>query len=590
MCGIIGQIRFEGRIDQSRFNTMRDTMAHRGPDGYGSQFLHDGRLALGHRRLSILDLSADGHQPMTNEDGTIWLTFNGEIYNFKTLKEVLVREGHHFHSLTDSEVLIHGYEQWGIDGLLQRLKGMFAFAIWDAGKKELLLARDRFGIKPVMYYHDTKQFVFASEIKAITKDPSVAKDIRPGAIADYFIYSYVPHPNTVWKGIHKLRPAQYLRLNVETGEKTIVKYWEPKVGNTKMSESDASDRFRELLGTSVREHLVSDVPVGVFLSGGYDSSAVLMHMRETGAKVDSFSLGFAGSDRSEHLAAATIAKELASEHHVRLLEKDDELFPLIEKLVRHYDEPFAVSSQLTYHHVAELAAQSHKVVMGGDGGDEVLAGYTWYKRLAAERYKPRKWARAFLGRASIREQFLTSYNYDQTGAANHLQSRNILNDELTGEIAKRRFNYFDRHFSGHQNFIKSIQRLDIDTFMLDNCLQRADMSSMLHSLEVRVPFLDHELFEFIYSLHPSVYFDPSRNKKLLQADLMNKLSPSILGRPKQGFGFQHREALRGKRYEDFVNHGEMHKLGILSGPVDFQSISGVLAFHLVFLEQWFRIN
>lgn len=592
MCGIIGQINFNNRpIDPALFDDMRDTMVHRGPDGFGTELRLDGRLALGHRRLSILDLSEQGRQPMSDEEGKIWVTFNGELYNFRSLRQQLIEAGHRFRSTSDTEVLVHGYQEWGLRNLLHRLKGMFAFGLWDEARRKLYIVRDRFGIKPVVYHHGPDRFVFASELKACTRDPAVKKTIRQEALADYFIYSYVPHPQTIYEEFHKLRPAHYLEIDADSGRLEQFRYWTPERKKLrKVGYEEAKAESQRLLQQSVQEHLVSDVPVGLFLSGGFDSTSVLLNMRQTGMEVDAFSLGFAGSERSEHGPAAEIAEKLGARHHVRLLEYKDDVFPLMERLAGHYDEPFAVSSQLTYHHVAELAAKTHKVVLAGDGGDEVFAGYTWYNMLRRWRPGPRSLLRAIRGRGSFQHQQMELYARQQTGVYFYLKRRDIMSPDLIRRMDERKFSYFEGHYHPNGDRVKATQVLDLDTFMLDNCLQRADMSSMLHSLEVRVPFLDHELFEYVYSLPTELYFDPQRNKKMLYDKLADHLPGSILDRRKQGFGFQHRDTLTGPAYEDFLNNGELRKLGILAKPVDFNQINGEIAFHLLFLEQWFRLN
>lgn len=593
MCGIIGQLNFDGRpVDRELFDAMRDTLRHRGPDGAGTELLENGSLALGHRRLSILDLSERGRQPMTNEDGQIWITFNGEIYNFRPLRKQLTKAGHRFRSASDTEVLVHGYEEWGMDGLLERIKGMFAFGLWDGRRRKLYVARDRFGIKPLVYYRDGNRFTFASEIKACTRDRALKPKMRIDALADYFLYSYVPHRETIWEGVCKLPPAHYLEIDANTAESREVRYWRPSAHRINMGYAEALERTDELLARAVNDHLVSDVPVGLFLSGGYDSAAALMYMRRAGVEVDAFSLGFSGSEHSEHRPAATIAEKLGARHHVKLLEYEDELFPLMERLVRHYDEPFAVTSQLTYHHVSELAARTHKVVLAGDGGDEIFAGYTWYGDMVDWRPGPRSLLRAARGRGSLREQKIEAYARRQTGVFFNIRGRDFLSPDLLDRMESRAFQYFETNYdpalAGDE--VKAVQRMDLATFMLDNCLRRADLSSMLHSLEVRVPFLDHELFEFVYSLPTKLYFDRKRKKKLLHEQLQKELPASLLERRKQGFGFQHVNALQGPAYADFVNNGEMRKQGLLRGPVDFSRISGEEAFHLTFLEQWFRIN
>ncbi len=586
MCGIIGEVRRAGRVDPKRFDRLRDRLAHRGPDGAGTKLFEGGSLALGHRRLSILDLSEAGAQPMPNEDETVWITFNGEIYNFARLKQELQQKGHRFRSHSDTEVLVHGYEEWGLAGLLQRVKGMFAFGLYDAKKRQLHLARDRFGIKPLVFFCDERRCIFSSEIKSLVRDTDVPRRVTQEALADYFIYSYVPTPRSIYAGVEKLEPATYLTLELDGWRTTRTTYWSPERAERPVTAEEAAEEVEHLLAASVREHLVSDVPVGVFLSGGYDSSSVLLHGREAGAGLSAFSLGFADSERSEHHAAATIADRLGADHHVRLLEPDADFSATIERLAAHYDEPYGVTSMLTYHEVSELAAASHKVVLAGDGGDEVLAGYSWYARLLQLRFSARTYARALLGRTTLRHEFLREYDRSMTGPFKYLGHRPIFTPEFEGLMRERAFDDFDRHLVGSHRGLKNLQWLDLRTFMLDNCLYRGDMSSMLHSLEVRIPFLDHKLIEFIFSVGPQAYYNVDHPKMLLRRALERKIPSSVLDRPKQGFGFQHRNTLLQPRYEELVNNGELMKLGLLRGPVDFGKLNAEIAFHLVFLEGW----
>ena len=588
MCGILGQANTTATIDRGAFDRMRDTLRHRGPDGAGTQLLSGDRIALGHRRLSILDLSPSGAQPMTNENGDVWLTFNGEIYNYPALKRELLETGHRFASTSDSEVLIHGYEEWGIDGLLRRIKGMFAFGIYDERKQQLFVARDRFGIKPLVYYHDAHRFLFASEIKAIVAAPNVQPALTEQALEDYFLYSYVPTPRTIYRGVYKLEPAHYLQLDLTTHRLTTTRYWEVPLGNRRLSHGEAVEEINTLLAGAVREHLVSDVPVGVFLSGGYDSSSVLLHGRQAGADLASFSLGFAGSERSEHRAASEIASRLGAHHHERLMEFGESVGPTLRRLADHYDEPYGVSSQLTYYAVSELAARTHKVVLAGDGGDEVLAGYTWYQTIAGTRPKLRSYVSNILGRRSFREWALHLYARKMTGCAIYVKDTMGLAPDFVRRMRQRKWGYFNEHLPDPPRALKSIQHLDARTFLLDNCLYRGDMSSMMHSLEVRVPFLDHELYEFVMSLDPSVYFSPEHPKKLLRPALEKRLPAEILDRPKQGFGFQHRNNLLTPEYADLLDNGELRKLGLLTGRFDYGKVNPEIAFHLVYLELWLR--
>lgn len=590
MCGIIGQAQRDVPVDPVRFDAMRDTLRHRGPDGSGTRLLRDGQLAFGHRRLSILDLTSEGAQPMTDAEETVWLTYNGEIYNYRSLRNELRAAGYAFRSTSDSEVLVHGYSAWGMPGLLHRLKGMFAFAVYDVARERIYLARDRFGIKPLLYYHDERQFLFASELKAITADPAVKRTLSHSALADYFIYSYVPTPNCIWREVQKLPPAHYAEYDARTHQLSVHRYWQPEAALRRIPPAEAVEKTEAILNRVVGDHLVSDVPVGVFLSGGYDSTCVLKAMRAAGESPSAFTLGFRGSEKSEHAAAAEIARVFGADHVVDMVDFEANLFEEIQRLGEFYDEPYGVTSQITYHQVAEMAARTHKVVLAGDGGDEVLAGYTWYHRLAGERNRPRVLAKHLLGRKNRRVHLLEQYDRGMTGVRRYLRHYPVLADQLATDVQRRGYAYFDRHFPRRGNFVKRVQHLDIHTYLLDNCLQRADTSSMMHSLEVRVPFLDHELFEFFYGLHPSVYHDPRQPKRLLRETLTPHLGPDILDRPKQGFGYQHYSAVLTSRFESYVNGGELRKLGWLAGKVDFKAINPEVGFHLVFLERWLRNN
>ncbi|MEL7147418.1 MAG: asparagine synthase (glutamine-hydrolyzing), partial [Bacteroidota bacterium] len=272
MCGIIAQMNFLEPVNQAIFDVARDTMFHRGPDGAGSEFFEDGRIGLGHRRLSIIDLSEAGRQPLSNEDETIWLSFNGEIYNYPDLRNILEGKGHRFSTNTDSEVLVHGYEEWGTE-IVNHLKGMFAFVIWDSLKKEMFVARDHFGIKPVCFYQDKNTFVVASELKAIVALPDVPADIDFRSVADFFTLRYIPSPQSIWKGIKKLQPGHCMMVHAD-GHVKVWPYWQPHFQQNRINEKTATEQLDDLLQTAVREQLQSDVSVGLLLSGGMDSSVI----------------------------------------------------------------------------------------------------------------------------------------------------------------------------------------------------------------------------------------------------------------------------------------------------------------------------
>ena len=588
MCGIIGHIHRHQPIDLDTFNEMRDTLRHRGPDGAGTELLSEERVALGHRRLSIIDLSEHGKQPMHNEDGTVWLTFNGEIYNYAPLRETLRQAGHRFTSHTDSEVLIHGYEEWGIEGLLSRLKGMFAFALWDDRQQELVAARDRFGIKPFVYYLDDEQLVFASEVKAIVKNSSLRKELDPSALADFFIYSYVPHPKSIWQHVRKLPPAHYLRYRPREHALTLQRYWHLPVGRGRMADRAAVERADDLIRRAVNDHLVSDVPVGLFLSGGYDSSTLLMHMTQAERSVSTFSLGFADSPRSEHHQAAAIARSFHSDHHEQIIKKNTDARATLRQMAYYYDEPYATSAMLPYYYVSELAARNNKVALAGDGGDEAFAGYNWHYRIhdyyqhLGLKSRLKDWV------TGGKERIINQYYKSMTGVMYDVLHQPVINDELTNRIKQQRLWYYEQFYDARADPVKSFQILDTHTFMVESCLMRADLSSMAHSLEVRVPFLDHEIFEFTFGLDTSVYFKEGVKKHLIYENLKDKVSAEVLNMPKTGFSFQHMGALFDDDYYAMMREGALMKKGILNPTCDLRNVDARLNFHLLLLELWFQ--
>jgi len=588
MCGILGQINKTYPIDPTVFNRMRDKLIHRGPDGEGTQILEEGKVALGHRRLSIIDLSENGRQPMCNEDKSIWLTFNGEIYNFVHLKKTLEQQGHKFKSNTDSEVIIHGYEQWGIQGLLQKLKGMFAFGLWDAHKQRLVAARDRFGIKPFYYYEDEKSFIFASEIKAINDNPNVKRTLDKSSLADYFTYSYVPHPSSIWEDIKKLPPATYLTRDLNGCDRdSPVKYWSLSLANDIISSAEAVEQADHLIKHSVNEHLLSDVPVGIFLSGGYDSSTVLSHIgREK--EISSFSIGFADSKKSEHLVASRIASEFNTKHHEELFHKDQNNFELLKQLSYFYDEPFAISSMIPYYQVSKLASKHNKVVLVGDGGDEAFAGYKWHYSIN-DYFSSWSLNRVKNIFRSKNELLIELYAKAMTGISREVYNSSIISKDIALRVRERGyFNY--RNYLIDDELIKKLQYLDFNTFIPEPCLTRADRSSMANSLEVRVPFLDHEIFEFTFSLHPSVYFKPNIKKYLLYENLKKHIDSSILNLPKRGFSFQHLATLVNNDNMKLLNDGMLMQLGIIDNLQQLKKSNNKVKFHFLVLELWYRAH
>jgi len=514
---------------------MRDTLTHRGPDGFGSYFDPDVNIAFGHRRLSFLDLSETGAQPMCNETKNIWLTVNGEIYNYLELREQLVQKGHRFLSSTDSEVLVHAYEEWGMD-MLDRVDGMFAFGLWDKSQKKLFLARDRFGIKPLYYYSGPDgEIIFASEIKAIIEDKNVKREIDYKSMCNFFVYRYVPSPDTIFKNIHKVPPAHFLEFSSPSDYKSNC-YYNLETGSVKMNKKEVLARVDELLQDSVKTHIRSDVPIGSFLSGGYDSSTMVKYFSETEQGFNTFSVGFRNWDASEHRYAQIIADKFKTRHYNKILDTDS--LNILPELMYFYDEPIADISIIPTYFVSRFAAEHNKAVLSGEGADELFAGYTWHRdylwpvsKKQIRDSKKHGWA--------LPENHYNVESYSQAmsmGMFDNKQLELLLNKDLHKFIPDDAAWFYKQYFNEQIPVPKRFQMLDLKTFMGELVLTKIDRASMANSLEVRVPFLSKKVSEFMLSLDPSMYFDSKKQKILLYRILKkSKVPREILRRPKQGF-------------------------------------------------------
>ena len=585
MCGIVGYLKHNGPVDIDQFNVMRDALKHRGPDGANTKVLDRRQVVLGHRRLSIIDLSEKGAQPMGNEDGSIWLTYNGEIYNFQELRRNLLQAGHVFRSETDSEVLIHGYEEWGMESLLGKLKGMFAFALWDANKQILLAARDRMGIKPFYYYQDGDQFIFASEIKAILKSPATDSSLDITAMTDFLVYRFIPSPKTIFRNVRKLSPAHFLKYDFRTAKLQTNPYWElSSEAKVHGSYREVLEKTQALMSTSIREHLISDVPVGVFLSGGYDSSTLVHYMSEFGYPTKSFSIGFAGWERTEHEDARMVAEKYRTEHHEEVLPSD--LGQELSRYMYHYDEPIGGTSFLPTFAVSELASKDVKVVVGGDGGDEVFAGYNWYYRIMDRKQSLKSKINGFLrGSRSL----LAAYHQEMTWSGfSYREMRELFNDHPDLRFTPSDLWIYEKYDRPDWPDLKRLQHLDIKTFMPEVICTKVDRASMAFSLEVRVPFLDHELMEFVFSLDPSVYYQPGVKKRLLHDIMKPHFPPEILAKKKQGFGAPVRRRME---FSEALINGSLVRKELISADVvkryrEKNQWRKIWALYI--LENWYR--
>jgi len=551
MCGICGKLSKNGtKIGKDEIIGMRETLTHRGPDDAGIYV--DDHIGLGHRRLSIIDLGTS-KQPMCNEDGTIWIVYNGEVYNFQELRSFLIAKGHRFKSHGDTEVILHLYEELG-EACVEKLRGMFAFAIWDKKNKEIFLARDRLGIKPLYYYQDGKQFLFASEIKAIIQNSEVKKEVDLTSLHYFLSYLYVPAPQTMFSQIRKLLPGH--TMSVRNGKMHIRKYWNLEF-HTQQGKTEAYyiERLRELLTESVRMRLIADVPLGAFLSGGIDSSSVVALMTETSSEpVKTFSIGFSEAGYNEANDAEIVARHFRSNHTEVILDYG-KVIELIPDLLGHFDEPFADSSAFPTYLVSRLAAEKVKVALSGDGGDELFGGYFWwqkrprYQLLLNQLPEPVKRGLGRIGKV-LPEGFKGKYYLDRIHLPYHrflLNNKAIFNefereDLYTGHLKEQLkgtdlFYYNQKVLDEIQdkNWMNKMQLYDINTYLPNDILVKVDMMSMYNSLEVRVPLLDHKVVEFAATIPSEYRIRKGISKYILKKSMQDRLPAVILKKKKHGF-------------------------------------------------------
>ncbi len=569
MCGIAG---FNWK-DQALAQAMGHEIAHRGPDQQGVYV--DDEISLAHQRLSILDLSEHGRQPMSNISCAkcahpLWVVFNGEIYNFKEVRRLLESKGHVFTSSCDTEVILHAYAEYGKD-CIHHFNGMFAIALWDIQNKELFIARDRLGVKPLYYYFKDGKFIFASEIKAILKDPSISREVNPKAIYDYLGYEFVPATQTMFRDIYKLPPSHYLIF--KNKQIQIGRYWDVQFNPEKelsgKDEKKIQNEIIDRLSESVRKRLISDVPLGVFLSGGLDSSSVVAlmtrHMKEP---VKTFSLGYEDPSFSELDYARQIAKQFKTEHTEIIIEPLS--VPLFEKAVWHLDEPMTDLSTIPFMLICKKAKEKVTVCLSGEGGDEVFVGY--------DRFKASKFDQMFQkipapirqyilnpliqklpdqsqkkGLFNVIRRFMDGSNLSQSG--HHMRWQYFLNptknhllfsDEVLNQVNPNPFGLIEKVLQNCSSKNRLDQEIYIDLrfTMPDSVLMKVDKMSMATALEVRVPFLDYEFIEFCATIPSSLKLKGFRTKAIFRDSLNGILPPNICERGKQGYSFPIKNWLR----------------------------------------------
>lgn len=580
MCGIAGIIDDRNKVEPEHILDMTNAIRHRGPDDGGVWISLKSNVGLGHRRLSFLDLSENGKQPLANEDGTLLITFNGEIYNFRLLKDELLQLGHKFKSNTDTEVLVHAYEEWG-EKMLNKLVGMWAFAIWNEKEQTLFAARDRFGIKPFYYGLQNGKFVFASEIKAIAALPEFKRTLNFTAFADYFNYRYIPSPNTIWNEVQKLPPAHYLVL--KNGEVTITEYWKLESKNNNVKHEQLVEEINDILFDSVKLHAVSDVPIGAFLSGGYDSSAIVYYLHKMKYPLQTFSIGFKEWQNSEHYFAELVAQKFRSKHTSFIV--DNVHLDTLEHLAWVYDEPLADISTLPTYMVSSTAAKHVKAVMSGEGSDEIFAGYNWQRD-----FKPQTlWQRLTQNSNSSIVDYYA--NAMAMGRFNFSEQQKMLTPELQKHMSKNSDYFYAKHFDSKLSPLKAIQQMDIKCFMGELVLTKIDRASMANSLEVRVPFLNHKLFEKIFSLKESLYHKPNQTKSLLYEQIKNVLPAEILERKKQGFVGPDKYYMNIDWYRSELTESRLVKDGLISRDyIDnlLQKDYDWRLWKIVVMEKWYK--
>ncbi len=561
MCGIAGYINLQGNAEFSSIESMTQAIAHRGPDGFGHQLFKT--VAIGHRRLSIIDLEA-GKQPMASADEKIWITFNGEIYNYQELKDELKQSGIVFKTNSDTEVIIYAYQKWGYD-CLKKLRGMFAFGIVDLNKQEVFIARDHFGIKPLYIYKSNNTVAFASELQQFKSLPGFDKSINLQALDNYLWMQYIPAPLTIFNSVQKLKPAHYITLSFNGNLSQQIEYWDLSFEKKQIkTQSEWLEATSYAIKESVDAHLVSDVPFGAFLSGGIDSTLIVKYMSEVLPQpVKTFSIGFEEQEFNELKYADSAAKKYNTNHYTEIVKPD--ALGLLPKLVKHYGEPFGDSSAIPTYYVCELARKHVTMTLSGDGGDEVFAGYDSYVNWM--QYMPINYREGFRKTIYPYLEKIMPARYPRKDTLNnwlhHIEYLNkdwraqLWNEDYKAAIVQSP-NGFEELYEKTKrlSLANKVQYMDMKNYMSFDILTKVDIASMAHSLEVRTPFIDKKVWEFAATIPEEFNINNKSgrwNGKLLLKELLEKdFSKDFVYRKKQGFAIP-----LGKW---FTNEGELKNI------------------------------
>ncbi|THB69418.1 MAG: amidotransferase 1, exosortase A system-associated [Gammaproteobacteria bacterium] len=581
MCGIVGifATKPENKIDISLLQAMNDVQIHRGPDGEGT-FVDD-TVGLGHRRLSIIDL-AGGAQPMYSADDQVIIVYNGEVYNFAQVREELISLGYKFNTHSDTEVLLNAWHAWKEESI-QHFRGMFAFAIWDKRDQQLTVVRDRLGIKPLFYtLLEDGRMLFASELKSIMLEKAASRDMDVKAVEDYFALGYIPDPKTIFKGVHKLPPGHYLQIKAGDVEPNIIQYWDvPFKDTVEKNETEIKEKLIEILSEAVEGRMIADVPLGAFLSGGVDSSGVVALMsklseskqsesKQTDKPVETCSISFGSKKFNESEYAQMIADRYKTNHHSEQVDADD--FDLIDELAAIYDEPYADSSAIPTYRVCQLARKHVTVSLSGDGADELMSGYrrhrfAYYENKVRSRMPAsiRKPLFGFLGKVYPKFDWLpqvfraksTFQSLAMDDAEGYLHAVSFVPEAWREKLFSTDFKQQLDGYSVKQFFkqemdkcpkadsLSRIQYVDLKTYLPGDILTKVDRASMAHSLEVRVPILDHKFVEWISGVSPDLKVKDNEGKYIFKKALEPMVPDEILYRPKMGFSVPLAEWFRG---------------------------------------------